>query len=593
MALDTDLRSIQEARDALRLAAEARGKLASMTQEQVDKMVRNMSEAGQVNASILAKMAVEETGFGVYEDKILKNMFAAKNVFDAIIGLKTVGIVHRDRERRIAEIAEPMGIIVGLVPSTNPTSTVIYKSLISIKVRNPIIFSPHPSAAGCTGQAAEIMADAACAAGAPRNAIQWLSSCTKQATDELMHHEETALILATGGSGMVKAAYSAGKPAYGVGPGNVPAFIERTADIGKAVSDIISSRTFDNGTVCASEESVVTETAIEDRVIEELKAQGGYFVSDSEADALGRLLIFSDGRMNPATVGRDAMTIARMAGIPAPEGTRVLVARVKGVGPQYPLSREKLCSVLAFYVEPTWQAACECCVEILKLGGIGHSLVIHSRDEAVIREFAFKKPVFRILVNTPATHGAIGLSSGLEPSLTLGCGTWGGSITSDNVGPMHLVNKKRVAYGMGQEGVRGLYEGEGFAKGTYMAYGYGRGASDDTVSAARSEPLGRRRASYSGTTHEIPDAVPWNRRGSGKAPRIIGPAASVDKPILHPSFSQGTGERLKGMAEATQSQRTTGNQENDSGGLISDEDIRKVVQSFLVELRRGGTTGES
>lgn len=592
MALDADLRSIQEARDALRLAAEARGKLASMTQEQVDKMVQNMSEAGQINAMVLAKMAVEETGFGVYEDKTTKNMFAAKNVFDSIIGLKTVGIIHRDQERRIAEIAEPMGVIVGLVPSTNPTSTVIYKSLISIKARNPIIFSPHPSAVGCTGRAAEIMADAACAAGAPRNAIQWLSFCTKQATDELMHHEETALILATGGSGMVKAAYSAGKPAYGVGPGNVPAFIERTANIGKAVSDIISSRVFDNGTVCASEESIVTETAIEDKVIEEMKAQGACFVNDSEADALGRLLVFSDGRMNPATVGRDAMTLARMAGIRVPEGTRALVARVRGVGPEYPLSREKLCSVLAFYVEPTWQAACERCIEILRLGGIGHSLVIHSRDEAVIREFAFKKPVFRVLVNTPATHGAIGLSSGLEPALTLGCGTWGGSITSDNVGPMHLVNRKRVAYGMGEEEVLGLYE-EGIAKGTHATYGYGRGSSGSKA-AARPEFSGQRRAFHSGTARQQAGAEPWNRRGAGKVPTIIGPAASVDKPILHPSLSQEIGEKLQGTVEGTQSQQTTWNQQNDSGGLISDEDIRKVVQGFLAELRGGGgITGES
>lgn len=585
MALDADLRSIQEARESLRLAAEAREKLVSMTQEQIDKIVQNMSEAGQVNAKVLAKMAVEETGFGVYEDKITKNMFASKTVFDAIIHLKTVGIIHRDQKRRIVEIAEPMGIIVGLVPSTNPTSTVLYKSLISIKARNPIVFSPHPSAVMCTGQAAEIMADAACAAGAPRDSIQCLSSCTKQATSELMHHDETALILATGGSGMVKAAYSAGKPAYGVGPGNVPAFIERTANIGKAVSDIIASRTFDNGTICASEESLVTESAIEDEVIEELRAQGGWLVSDSEADALGKLLVFGDGRMNSATVGRDAMTIARMAGIRVPEGTKVLVARIGGVGPAYPLSREKLCSVLAFYVESNWQTACERCIEILKLGGIGHSLVIHSRDEAVIREFALKKPVFRVLVNTPATHGAIGLNSGLEPALTLGPGTWGGSITSDNVGPMHLLNKKRVAYGMGVEEVRGLYEQEGIAKGVHGAYSHG--SSNGRVTAARPGSFGRKGASYSGVGRQDSDAISWNVRGSGKIPKIIGPAASVDKPILHPSLSRGIDEAVPG-------QQTVENQQRESGNLVSDEDIRKVVQGFLAELRgRGGMTGES
>lgn len=576
MTLDIDLRSIQETRDALRRAAEARDKLASMTQEQIDRIVQNMSEGGQVNAKILAKMAVDETGFGVYEDKTTKNMFAAKTVFESIIHLKTVGIIRRDPKRRIAEIAEPMGIIAALVPSTNPTSTVLYKSLISIKARNPIVFSPHPSAVSCSCRAAEIMAKAACAAGAPRDSIQCLSTPTKEATNELMRHDETALILATGGSAMVRSAYSAGKPAYGVGPGNVPVFIEQTADIGKAVSDIIASKTFDNGVICACEEAVVTESAREHEVVEELKAQGGWFVSDIEAEALGKLLVFADGRMNPATVGRDAMTIARMAGIRVPEGTKVLIARVEGVGSQYPLSREKLCPVLAFYVESSWQTACERCIEILKFGGMGHTLVIHSRDEAVIREFAIKKPVFRVLVNTPGTHGAIGLSSGLEPALTLGPGTWGGSITSDNVGPMHLVNIKRVVYGIGVEGVRGLYEQEGSSE-VERDFDSQRTATGASLSLQRASS-GRRVASHPGIADQYKSPASWDERRRRAVPKITGPAAAVDRPILHPSLTRGLGR-------VEPDQQEVAGQRDGASSLVSDEDIKRAVEAFLAKLR--------
>lgn len=588
MALDTDLQSIQEARDAVRRAAEARAKLASLTQEQVDRIVAKMAEAGRANARTLAKMAVEETGFGVYEDKITKNLFASERVYEAIRDLKTVGMIRCDPSRRVAEIAEPVGLIVALVPSTNPTSTVIYKSLISLKARNPIVFSPHPSARRCSCQAAQVMADAAAAAGAPRGAIQCLVHPTKQATDELMHHPDTALILATGGSAMVKAAYSAGKPAYGVGPGNVPAFIERTADIKKAVSDIFASKTFDNGTICASEQAIVTESVIESQVVEEVRAQGGYFLTDAEATALSKIVVTSGGNINPSIVGRSAETIARMAGISVPDGTRVLVARLAGVGPEHPLSREKLSPILAFYVEPDWQAACERCIELLNFGGIGHSLVIHSRNPAVIREFAMKKPVFRILVNTPSSQGAIGATTGLDPALTLGCGTWGGSITADNVGPLHLVNVKRVAFGLGSDDVERLYmEVAGGAVGA----------------SASCKPPGTPRSS------EV------------AVPAIIGPAAAVDRPVMTPlpvrSRSQGknfvgvvqsgaagaagaagaTGvttagqtvrsdreRREQGRQNAAQS--LTSNRRAHQTRLVTDEDIRAVVDRFLSEFNR-------
>lgn len=621
MALDTDLESIQEARDAVRRAAEARAKLASFSQEQVDRIVARMADAGRAHARALAKLAVEETGFGVYEDKVTKNLFASERVYEAIRDLRTVGVIRCDESRKVAEIAEPAGVIVALVPSTNPTSTVIYKSLISLKSRNPIVFSPHPSACRCSCQAAQVMADAAAAAGAPRGAIQCLVHPTKQATDELMHHPDTALILATGGSAMVKAAYSAGKPAYGVGPGNVPAFIERTADIKRAVADVFLSKTFDNGTICASEQAIVTESVIEDKVLEEIKRQGGYLLTDSEAAALSKMVVTSAGGINPAIVGRSAATIAKMAGLAVPDGTRVLVARLSGVGPQYPLSREKLSPILAFYVEPDWQAACERCIEILKFGGVGHTLVIHSRNPVVIREFAMKKPVFRILVNTPSSQGAIGATTGLEPALTLGCGTWGGSITADNVGPLHLVNVKRVAYGLGSDEAERLYEemlvGAAGAEVTCRLPGLG---VRPAARPAAGEGAGRQTAGgrQSHGAVEGSQAAFVQRR---PVPAIIGPAAAIDKPVTTPFSARHAGRgssgdfgkgadrlgaepgpvyRATGAASVTSTAAATGagggrgqvasdlpsSRQAHQTKLVTDEDIRAAVDKFLSELNR-------
>lgn len=441
-----DLWSIQEARTLLQAAGQAKEILAGFDQQQTDRIVAAMAQAGYENAKRLAEMAVTETGFGVVADKILKNQFATKNVYEFIRDLKTVGMIHEDPVRRVMEIAEPMGVVVGLIPTTNPTSTVFYKALIALKSRNAIIFSPHPRAVKCTLEAARVMEEAAVAAGTPRGVVSCLTLATKEAADELMHHWQTAVILATGGSAMVKAAYSAGKPAYGVGPGNVPAFIERSADITKAVSDILSSKTFDNGTICASEQAIVVESAVADLVMTELKRQRGYFIPDSEIPRLEATVILPNGGVNPKVVGQGPQFIAGLAGIVIPEQTRVLIATLSGVGKNHPLSAEKLCPVLAFYIEPDWQKACERCFELLQYGGIGHSLVIHSQNHQIIQEFAMKKPVFRILVNTPSSQGAIGLTTGLTPALTLGCGTWGGSITADNVGPLHLINRKRLAY---------------------------------------------------------------------------------------------------------------------------------------------------
>ncbi len=446
MELDRDLGSIQETRNLVKAARQAQDVLNEFTQAQADTIINAIRQAGEANACRLAQMAVCETGMGNYEDKCFKNFFASRYVFEYIQEMKTVGIIREDRTNKIWEIAEPVGVIAGIVPTTNPTATVIYKSMIALKSRNAIVFSPHPSAARCTNEAARLMHEAAVAAGAPEGSIGCISNVSMGATNELMKHPDTALILATGGPGLVKAAYSSGKPALGVGPGNVPAFVERTADLRQAAENIITGKTFDNGTICASEQSIVAEDCIADELIQHLKENGAYFLNPGEAAKVSAAVMLPGCAMNPKTVGKDAKVVAQMAGITVPDGTRCLVAPLGGVGPEWPLSHEKLTTVLAFYRVADWHEGCERCIELLNAGGIGHSLAIHSNNQAVIREFALKKPIFRMLVNTPSTFGAIGATTGLAPSLTLGSGTWGGSSISENVSPLHLINIKRVAW---------------------------------------------------------------------------------------------------------------------------------------------------
>ena len=445
--MDRDLESIQQARSLLDKAFQAQSHLAQFSQDQVDSVVRQMAEAGLGAAEKLARMAVEETGFGNVADKILKNKFGSEFVHEAIKDLRTVGIIREVKRKGILEIASPVGVIAAIIPSTNPTSTTINKALIALKGRNTIVFSPHPSAAGCIQEAARILSEAAIAAGAPEGAIGCLSHSTIEGTRELMSHRKTALILATGGHGLVKAAYSVGKPAFGVGPGNVPAYVESSADIPQAIQDIFAGKCFDNGTLCSSEQAIVTDAAVKDRVIEEIKHNGGHFLDEQEIQALGQVVVTTKRTVNPKIVGKPAATIAALAGIRIPEGTRVLVAPLSGVGRDYPLSMEKLSPILAFYVENNWQAACDRCIELINYGGLGHTLAIHSKNDEIIRQFGLQKPVFRIVVNTQAALGAVGYTTQLFPSMTLGCGSLGGNITSDNISPLHLINIKRVAYG--------------------------------------------------------------------------------------------------------------------------------------------------
>jgi acetaldehyde dehydrogenase (acetylating) len=443
---DRDLASIAEARSLAKRAKGAAPALAEFSQEQIDALIDAMAAAVTSQAEALARLAYEETGYGVVADKVQKNLFASQKVYNFIRPMKTVGVVRRLEDRKVIEIAEPFGVVCAIVPTTNPTSTAIYKILIAVKARCPIVISPHPSAVRCISRVAEIMNEAARRAGAPDGTINCMTTVTLEGTQELMKAKETAVILATGGMGLVRAAYSAGKPAYGVGPGNAPAFIERSADVVKAVRDVVTGKTFDNGVLCSSENSVVVDAPVVEEVKREFVKNGGYFMSAAEGDAVAKVLLGPNRLPNPALVGRPATVIAQQAGISVPAETRVLIAELKGVGRDYPLSIEKLSPVLSFYVVSDWRDGCERCKEILRYGGMGHTMSIHSRDDKIILEFGLKKPAGRIVVNSPTTHGSIGLTTGMDPAMTLGCGGWGGNITSDNISPRHLLNIKRLAY---------------------------------------------------------------------------------------------------------------------------------------------------
>jgi len=425
----------------------AQKEFLQLDQEQVDKIVKEMALAGLDQHMPLAKLAIEETKRGVYEDKIIKNIFATEYIFHNIKYDKTVGIIAEDEHEGIIEIAEPVGVIAGVTPVTNPTSTTMFKALIALKTRNPIIFAFHPSAQKCSSEAARILRDAAVKNGAPENCIQWIEAPSIEATKLLMNHEGIALVLATGGAGMVKSAYSTGKPALGVGPGNVPCYIEKTANVKRAVNDLILSKTFDNGMICASEQAVIIDKEIYDEVKNELIDKGCYFLSADEINKVSALVIREDTcAVNADIVGKPAYEIAKMAGVHVPVDTKILLAELKGVGPQYPLSREKLSPVLACYKVNSTSEGLQRAEEMLEFGGLGHSAVIHSHDEKVLKEFGIRMKAGRIIVNAPSSQGAIGdIYNSYMPSLTLGCGSYGRNSVSTNVGAVHLLNIKRMA----------------------------------------------------------------------------------------------------------------------------------------------------
>src|SRR5918911_1435597 len=444
MSVDKDLVSVQQARDLVEAAHRAQVELAGFDQAKIDRICEAMARAALREAARLGAMAVEETGYGIPVDKQEKNRFAAEDVWNYFKRLRTVGVVSESKD--VMEIASPRGVVAAIIPSTNPTSTAIFKCLIAIKSRNAIVLSPHPSAARCINETVKVMREAAVKEGLPAESIACMTTSTIEGTEALMKHKKTAVILATGGIGLVRAAYSSGKPAFGVGPGNVPVFVERTANVAKAVQDILTGKTFDNGTICASEQAVVCDAPVEREVREQFRVQGGHFLSPSEADQLAKVVATPQRSLNPAIVGRSVEFIAKLAGLSVPPGTRCLLADVGGVGRDYPLSMEKLSPLLAFYVEDGIEKGAARCFEILSYGGMVHTAGVHTRSREAAVAYGKEMPASRVCVNTPTTHGAIGFSTALPPSMTLGCGSWGGNVTSDNVSPLHLMDIKRVAF---------------------------------------------------------------------------------------------------------------------------------------------------
>jgi acetaldehyde dehydrogenase (acetylating) len=446
MLEDKDLLSVQEVRTKVEKAHAAWQKYRTYSQEQVDAIVERMAAAARANAKRLAELAVEETGYGNAKDKYIKNILNCDWLPRRMRGMKTVGVLRELPDEKIVEFAVPLGVVAAVLPTTNPTSTAMYKTLISLKAGNAIVLSPHPRAHKCTCQTAAVLYQAALEAGAPEDIIQCIDLATMEGIQALMRHERTAVILATGGHAMVKSAYSSGKPAFGVGPGNVPVLIDTSADLEDAVAKVVAGKSFDYGTVCSSEQAIVAEYSLRDRIIALLKQQKAYFATDSEKEALGRLLIQANWTVNPACVGQAPTKIAKMAGFEVPADTSIICAEIDGVGKKYPLSAEKLSPVLSVLFVPDWNAALDTCFALLKFGGAGHTAAIYSKNDTRIREYGARMPAMRVLVGTPAPQGSTGITTNVFPSMTLGCGAMAGNSTSDNVGPQHLINIKRLAY---------------------------------------------------------------------------------------------------------------------------------------------------
>ena len=446
--IDHDLLSIQEARILAENAREAQKRLAAFSQEQLDAIVERIAEQVERHAAALAKLSSEETDYGTWQDKFVKNRFVCARLRTELRGMRCVGIIEEDTTRKTMDVGVPLGVLLALCPATSPVSTAVYKTMIAIKSGNAVLFSPHPRAKESIARVLDIMMEAAAEAGLPDGALAYLHTVTPAGTKELMNHPAVALILNTGVPGMLPEAYASGKPVIYGGAGNGPAFIERSADIPRAVEDIILSKTFDCGIVSAAEQSIVVDSCVSDRVKAELERRGGYFLTDEQAQQLGKLLFFSDGTSNPELMGKSAQELARRSGFYIPQDAVLLISEQKYVSEQNPYSKEKLCPVLAYYVEDDWMHACEKCIELLLSERTGHTLVIHSQDEAVIRQFALKKPVARMLVNTPAVFGSMGATTNLFPAMTLGSGMVGAGITSDNVSPMNLIYVRKVGYGV-------------------------------------------------------------------------------------------------------------------------------------------------
>ena len=555
MSADKDLISVQQARDLVDAAHRAQLEIARFDQAKIDRICEAMAKAALRESPRLAALAVEETGYGIPADKQEKNRFAAEDVWNYFKNLRTVGVVSETKD--VVEIASPRGVVAGIIPSTNPTSTAIFKILIAIKSRNAIVMSPHPSASRCINETAKAMREAGVKAGLPADAIGCMTTATIEGTEALMKHKQTAVILATGGIGLVRAAYSSGKPAFGVGPGNVPVFVERSADVPKAVQDILTSKCFDNGTICASEQAVIVDAPIEMAAREQFKLQGGYFISAAEADQLARVVATPQRTLNPAIVGKSVEVIANMAGLSVPPGTRCIMAEVGGVGRDFPLSMEKLSPILAFYVEDGIERGAARCNEILHYGGMGHTAGIHTRSREAAVRYGAEMPASRITVNTPTTHGAIGFSTALPPSMTLGCGSWGGNVTSDNVSPLHLLDIKRVAF---ETRAVASKRPAVAAQATAMPQ-QPRPASR----AATAAPTARGGGAPKVSREEIASIV--DRFLANRPPEMPGPSPTRDEPA--PSRASQTNARPAPSAS------TNGRK---AAEFVSEDDVRRAIQ---------------
>ncbi len=443
---DAELISIGEARAKARQARAAFERYESVTQQEADRLVAALARAAADAAEELARLAVDETGYGMYEDKVLKNMYNATFVAQAILGMRTLGVLWVDEARRVTALGAPMGVIAAIIPVTNPTSTTIFKCLAAVKSGNAIVCAPHPNAVRCCTRTVEVMAEAARRAGAPDGLIGCLSKVTQAATQELMSHRDVALVMATGGAGMVRAAYSSGKPTLAVGPGNVPVYVHRSVeDVDEAALMIVTSKAFDNGTACVAEQAVVLDEPIADAALTAFQHHGTYFLDREQQARLAELLFSDSGTLKPDAVGKSAVKLARRIGVEVPATTKVLGASMTEVGPQAPLSAEILGPVLSFYRTGDLDAGHRRCLDILRFGGEGHTLGLHASDLDAIEKMS-SLPASRILVNTPSLFGGMGFSAATDPSFMLGTGTWSGSIVSDNVTPLHLINIKRVAH---------------------------------------------------------------------------------------------------------------------------------------------------
>lgn len=485
MLVDKDLRSIQEVRTKVQAAHEAFQAFQGVTQEQVDAIVASMAAVARANSVPLAKMAVEETGYGNVRDKIAKNLLNSDFLHQKITPLKTIGVLGEDPAQGITEIAVPVGVVAAVLPTTNPTSTAFFKCLIAVKAGNAIVISPHPRARRCTCESARLLSEAAEAAGAPKGLIQCIDEATIAGTKELMSHRRTGIVLSTGGAGIVRAAYSSGKPALGVGAGNVPVLIDDSADLEAAIATVVDGKSFDFGTVCSSEQTVVVNRRHRDRVWAALKASGAFLCNEEQGDLLRGRLLTDNFRIQPDCVGQSPQKIASLAGFSVPDDARILALEIHGVGREHPLSAEKLSPVLSVYFVNSFEEAVEACVAVLNFGGRGHTCVIHSKDEARVLEYGRRAPAFRVLVNTAAPQGSTGMTTGVFPSMTLGCGAIAGNSTGDNIGPMHLLHVKRIArYVRSAEEAFVSEEGKSYFRALAQGADFGSGPSAPAAGAS-------------------------------------------------------------------------------------------------------------